>query len=321
MSRRIHKKSLKRWAFLCLSPWLLLRWLAFGLYEWGVGRALVERQKRREAGMDFEHELSVVAIAKNEGLYVREWVEYHRLIGVGQIIFYDNESTDGTAELLQPYIQSGFVKYHTIVGKAQQLPAYNDAVRRYRDTTRFMAFIDLDEFMKTRVDFEPIGEVVSRLIEGRKGAVGIGVNWHVFGGGFHKTRPDGLVIESYTRCSERQTQMNAHIKTICNPRFIKEYISPHFPLYVLGASAISLSGKRIYAWFADPLCDPVIRVNHYSCKSEEDYQIKMARGMGDRIGSYDMTSYRAMDLNDCEDISMMVYACVLKQQISKVMEL
>ena len=44
--------------------------------------------------------LSVVAIAKNEAPYIKEWIEYHKLVGVERFYFYDNGSTDNTREVL-----------------------------------------------------------------------------------------------------------------------------------------------------------------------------------------------------------------------------
>jgi hypothetical protein len=40
--------------------------------------------------------LAMCAIAKNEGRYLQEWIEYHKLLGVEMFYIYDNESTDNT---------------------------------------------------------------------------------------------------------------------------------------------------------------------------------------------------------------------------------
>jgi glycosyltransferase involved in cell wall biosynthesis len=44
--------------------------------------------------------LAICAIAKNEALYVEEWMAFHFLQGVIEILIFDNESTDGTREIL-----------------------------------------------------------------------------------------------------------------------------------------------------------------------------------------------------------------------------
>lgn len=59
----------------------------------------------------FDNELGIAVIIKNEGPYIEEWVRYHLLVGAGIIYIYDNESTDNTRQILEPYINSGKVVY------------------------------------------------------------------------------------------------------------------------------------------------------------------------------------------------------------------
>ena len=39
--------------------------------------------------------LTLCAIAKNEGRYLQEWIEYHKMLGVEKFFIYDNESAWG----------------------------------------------------------------------------------------------------------------------------------------------------------------------------------------------------------------------------------
>ena len=41
------------------------------------------------------------------GTCCAEWIEYHRLLGVAQLVLFDDASTDGTALLQQLYEQHG----------------------------------------------------------------------------------------------------------------------------------------------------------------------------------------------------------------------
>ena len=52
----------------------------------------------------FKHDLAIVVIIKNEGKDIAEWIDYHIIAGVSKFYIYDNESTDNTKEILQPYI-------------------------------------------------------------------------------------------------------------------------------------------------------------------------------------------------------------------------
>ena len=314
--RRKHRK-ISVFVLLLTAPYLLINWIIRRIYEKLVGQWWISYLQRREQNKIFEHEVAIVAIAKNEGLYVREWVEFHRLVGVTKIYFYDNESLDNTRQLLQPYIDEGLIEYRFISGFGRQLDAYNDAINRYRLQCRYMAFIDLDEYLMPECPYEPISEIVERILSVRKGiAAGIALNWCLYGNSGHKIRPKGLITENYLNRAKETNSMNHMIKTLCNPRLVRTYISPHYPLYRLGAISVDSTGRyRSKGWFCRDLTFKNMRLNHYYCKSEEDYKIKKSRGLGDRLGNYNWEEYDRMNFNEVYDESMLVYQVALKEAL------
>ncbi|MBR7025230.1 MAG: glycosyltransferase family 2 protein, partial [Selenomonadaceae bacterium] len=48
----------------------------------------------------FLYDLAVVAIFKNEGHYLKEWLDYHLFAGVEHFYLYNNNSTDNYEEVL-----------------------------------------------------------------------------------------------------------------------------------------------------------------------------------------------------------------------------
>ena len=66
----------------------------------------------------FLHDLAIVAIMKNEGHYLKEWLDYHLPAGVDHFYIYDNDSPDNQAEVTAPYIKAGLVDYFLASGKA-----------------------------------------------------------------------------------------------------------------------------------------------------------------------------------------------------------
>lgn len=76
--RRDYRSVSKAILFLT-SPYLLINWLFSAVYALTVGRYRVIRQLRKEKLINFPYEVAIVAIAKNEGLYIREWIEFHKL--------------------------------------------------------------------------------------------------------------------------------------------------------------------------------------------------------------------------------------------------
>ncbi len=95
----------------------------------------------------FLYDLAVVAILKNEGRYLKEWLDYHLAAGVDHFYLYDNDSADNQAEVAKPYVEAGLVDYFPTPGKAMQIVAYNNAIKKFKFQSRYMAFIDLDEFL------------------------------------------------------------------------------------------------------------------------------------------------------------------------------
>ena len=81
----------------------------------------------------FKYSLAISAIMKNEGAYLDEWIKYHICAGVEKFYLYDNESSDNTHEILEPYIKSGIVELKYFPGKTKQLAAYRDAIKNHKD--------------------------------------------------------------------------------------------------------------------------------------------------------------------------------------------
>ena len=56
--------------------------------------------------------LSICAIYRDEAPYLREWIEFHRLVGVERFFLYNNGSEDDHLEVLAPYVEDGIVVLH-----------------------------------------------------------------------------------------------------------------------------------------------------------------------------------------------------------------
>ncbi len=118
-----------------------------GLLRYGLWNLVRLKKQIKDNTTKPEVYLSVCAIAKNEGPYFREWIEWHRALGVEKFFIYDNGSDDNTREVLDEYIKSGVVDYTYFPGYRRQIAAYDDCMERHRFASRWIAFIDLDEFI------------------------------------------------------------------------------------------------------------------------------------------------------------------------------
>ena len=312
LRRTIKNRMVSNIILITLIPFFLIKWFIYSIIDIILKEA-IENKKRKE--INFKHNIAIVAICKNEGPYIKEWIEYHKLVGIDKFYIYDNESNDSTQLVLKKYINNGIVKYTYFPGKARQLDAYNDAINKYKNECKYMAFIDLDEFICINDKNMSIYDYIDRIINSQKGASGIGINWCIYGSSGKVEKESGLVIERFLYSSFANRGYNHHIKTICNPRTIKKYISPHFPLYKLGAYSINEEGTRLYAWYNVINNYKNIRINHYFTKSKSEFIQKRSRGLADRIGKYDIDKFISYDLNDKYDDSMLYYAREIKKYV------
>ena len=81
--------------------------------------------------------------------------------------------------------------YKNFRGIAMQLPAYNDALRRYKNSCKYIAFIDADEFLFPLNEGESVANIVSSILDVEPKAGGLAVNWRMFGSSFHEEKPYG----------------------------------------------------------------------------------------------------------------------------------
>jgi len=88
-------------------------------------------------------EVSVVAIAKNEELRLADFLRHHRAIGVSRFFIVDNNSTDGTAEILKA--QPDVVYFPSSAPFRENKVVWRKAVcDRYLDD-RWILALDIDE--------------------------------------------------------------------------------------------------------------------------------------------------------------------------------
>lgn len=266
----------------------------------------------------FKYSLAIVCIAKNEGAYIKEWIEYHLLQGIEQFYIYDNESPDDMKHVLAPYIKSGIVTYHLIEGKGKQLDAYNDAINRYKNEVKYLCFIDVDEFLVQEKAEKSIVEIINIIMKKNYRSGGIAVNWRMYGSSGYAKKQKGSVLETFLYRGSNEAKGNECIKTIANPRYIKKYEHVHFPTYVTGFNNIDENGKIVLGWYNKITQTKVIRINHYFTKSEEEWIERRKNGKADTEDDNDkrtMQEFYLHDNNDVFDPIMMKYVEKLRPKL------
>lgn len=109
-----------------------------------------------------KYKLSICALFKNEAPYLKEWIEYHQLVGVDHFYLYNIGSRDPYREVLAPYIRKKIVtlinwpdflgddseENASIWALSTQVSAYENAVVvKASKETKWLVFLDVDEFL------------------------------------------------------------------------------------------------------------------------------------------------------------------------------
>lgn len=227
--------------------------------------------------------LSIVCIIKNEANYIEEWIAYYKLMGVEHIYLFNNGSTDNIHDVLATEIEAGYVSLFDFKGVNAQLPVYRMTAKYLRHLSRWVAYIDADEFVL------PIQKTLKEYLKENEKYPAIGINWIVYGPCGHKTKPEGLVTENYWYTFEdKDNLLNLRIKSIVNPEQVYDVSSPHFCILKNGKYAVDENGEEITtkwmyisasgAAFTGENNTQKIRINHYWTKSEEELHKKCDRG-------------------------------------------
>lgn len=228
-----------------------------------------------------QYYVSICAIFKNEGMYLKEWIEYHRLIGVQHFYLYNNNSSDNYLEVLSSYIKSGLVSLIDWPYDQAQMKAYKDCIEKYQGESNWIGFIDLDEFVV------PIhnNSIVDFLVSFQNRSA-VKIYWQVFGtSGLLDRDRDGLVIEDFTTCWRKHDEVG---KCFYNTRFgfdpnWKYNKGLHHSFWGTWGHwhlpPVNCFGRICQRGYESVLTDDFpIQINHYFTKSYKEYIEKASKG-------------------------------------------
>jgi hypothetical protein len=231
--------------------------------------------------------LSVGAIIQNEASYLKEWIEYHKLLGVQHFWIYNHLSTDHYLDVLEPYIRSGEVELIEWTVKkypACQLTAYEDCIKQAQDQTEWLALIDVDEFLVPHQHTsmqEFLGEFdqFSQIL----------INWQLFGTSNIQSLPKNALLTEHliykfpTDFVDQKWNGNQYVKAIVKPSHVAFPVtSSHY--YNLKPNYLTVNGlKQIVSpnTTVPEIHVENIQLNHYWFRTLDFfYDVKVGRRQG-----------------------------------------
>lgn len=211
--------------------------------------------------------VDLVCFAKNEDVYIEEWIDYHIKLGFDNIILYQN---DWVCNVERPNLEK-----RTISGKGVQIDSYQD----YLSTTSsdWVAFIDADEFIVLH-KHDSIKEFLSEYYS----ESGIAMTSIYFGSQGKLVRDSQNPNSLLKQFTLRDSQSDQHIKTLLNIKVNLCYMElPHNP----NTKLMDTNGKVVRGPLNPKGPIDVIQLNHYYHKTFEDWKLRCNRGQGSSIFS------------------------------------
>ena len=254
------------------------------------------------------YDLSIAAIMKNEKPYLKEWIEYHRLQGVEHFYLCDNDSTDGTKEYLEPYIKSGLITYIELSDADKQLVCYDKIVKEYKDKTKWLAIIDLDEYLV------PLkAKDMRAFLREFDDASEVSLHWMMYGDSHAISRPDGLMTEFFTSHGK---YLNHTVKSIVRPKDVIDFTAVASNHYVqVRGKSVNENHDPVKAMLNMNISGDKARVNHYIVKTFEEFLHKKSRGHPEGI-AIQYVYYFFHNENDVEnDTTMQRFLPKLKERM------
>lgn len=225
--------------------------------------------------------LSVATVIKNEAAHLKEWLDFHRQLGVEHFFLYDNGSTDDTPAVCQPYVDAGWV---TLIPWANfsvwfntQRGAYAHALANFGPGSTWIGFFDIDEFM-----FPVSADSLTEVLRAREHLPALAIAGINFGTGGHQTAPAVGVTRGYRMAVpiEKQRQhhdlmytkcfVQAHrVEAVASAHWFRLKNDPALGYTEHGTPLIGKPRKHPALLTAD-----IIRYNHYFTRSREEFERK-----------------------------------------------
>lgn len=233
---------------------------------------------------NYTYDLSICAIFRDEAPYLKEWIEFHKLVGVEHFYLFNNQSHDDYLSILQPYVDKGEVELfewpiaalgwdHWI--NIVQPSAYQVGIEKARGVTKWLAIIDIDEFLTPTY-----ANTVPEILKGYEEFGGVCFNWKIFGHSNWWILPSNkLMIEMLTMRAPDDRTTHFGIKSIVRPERVEGCHHPHYVIYKENFYHVT-SNKDSHIdsqGIADGIYYDVLAINHYWSRHGQYFYKKLKR--------------------------------------------
>jgi hypothetical protein len=264
---------------------------------------------------------AVVLVVKDEASDILAWLAWYKLLGFDAAIVYDDDSTDGTWEILEQAACNWNIRLARAEGprdqryQARQDASYRHALTTYKTEFAWLAFFDADEFLSLRQD-QDVHAFLARFPHADE----VAVNWCNYGSSGHVLKPVVPPPLAYTRHGGAHRHINRHVKCFVRP----EAVGPHWRgvhcFDVPPARAVLANGAPLVWGETEGIIDAdpdwsVAKLMHYQCRSMEHFIERLKKrpqfqSIPNLWGSY--------DVRDEEDAAPLALGARLEAEMARL---
>ncbi|MDL2170885.1 glycosyltransferase [Asaia sp. HumB] len=261
-------------------------------------------------------------IIKNERQDLLELIAHHCLIGFERIVIYDNESDDGTAEVIEDAAKHFPVERilwqnnrAPIPGLTKQGAAYTHCITEWRDRAEWICFLDGDEFL-----IPPPGAQLNDLLDRHADQDAFAINWMTFGSSNLESSAGRLVLEAFTGRGAGDRGVNQHVKIFFRPNKAGRVLNPHY--VVTEKPAVSVDGRPVQ-WMTEGVVAPGTivqgdwRIHHYIIRSREHWTRRLARRQPGGQAR-DWETFKGNDASEIPDYRALASARKVHQRLTEL---
>lgn len=237
--------------------------------------------------------VGVITVIKNETPYLKEWIEHNISIGITDFFIFDNNDEGDASQAtvlkeckaLYPKVNISVMDVRgrdALVKAGMQEGIYNNfslTLLKKRAPIRWIAYIDADEFIRLDAPYKTLQDLL--WTDTFRGADQIHLSWRCFGDNGHITYEDKPVQERFTTPCDINVVYNDTINFGTENQYIKNIVRLHnkpknYQVHTAlmknqvckNALGEEVNGNITYS---DKIIHEVAWVDHYCCKSLEEY--------------------------------------------------
>lgn len=223
--------------------------------------------------------LTLGSCLKHEEPYMRDFVTYHRSVGVEHFVFYDREYHP-MKEMFKNDPDVEIVHFPDIPFNVHAI-AWANLIGLNKGKTKWLALIDADQVL-VPAQKDDIREVLRDYEQ----FASLQCNWHTFGSSGQIEKIEGSLYERFLKRAVPHEGVNNHTQFICQPDRTQAIRTddPHHPHVNPGEVSVNTNKVPVHGPFNIPPLHDKLWIAHYFTKSKSEWLLKNAKGRADIFG-------------------------------------